>query len=88
MSNNPVLTDLLGKHIKDLPNYKLRSKLEKVNSYKSNLKGTFLGKSYKELAIITNKLDTITEVSINFLEVINNTFYKLLMKAYGSPTKY
>lgn len=87
MSNNPVLTDLLGKHIKELPNYKLRSKLEKVNSYKSNLKGTFLGKPSKELGVITNKLNTITEVSIIFLEVINNTFYKLLVKAYGAPNK-
>ncbi|WP_152538704.1 hypothetical protein [Aquimarina macrocephali] len=86
LMGNPLNTELIGKHISEIPNVKPSVKEANYNSYlKTSDTGLYLGKPYQFFTIITDKKDVVKELSIRVNEVLDRSFFDRMVKEYGNP---
>ncbi len=86
-NQNPV--NYIGKHISEFPiNVQLDTKpILITHIYNTNVDYEFLGRSYKQLGIHTDKDDLIKSISITIWETMNISFYNDIINSYGNPSQ-
>ncbi|MBG6129062.1 hypothetical protein IWQ47_000246 [Aquimarina sp. EL_43] len=86
LMGSPLNTELIGKHISEIPSAKLNVKEISYNSYTITPNtGIYLGKPYQSFSIVTDKNDVIKELSIRMNHAIDKSFFNRMVEEYGDP---
>ncbi len=88
MVTNPIRTELIGKHISEIPNAILENDTSsKGKWYKTNGNYDFLGKPYNNnLSIVTDKKDIIQYYYFSLRGQMDRMFFDKMTEEFGHPT--
>ncbi len=85
---NQAPIDLLGKHISEISDSYTSSTINSINEeiYVVDVSDQFLGKPYKMIFLTVDKNSIIQNFIIHTNEIMNKSFYNLMLKEYGKPS--